>query len=91
MPAAEIICLPELGKTLGANEQPQMVGFVMLVHLHHSLQWWPLTCECCRQQDTTVKTLREKLKEYGLQTSGKKADLIERLREYAADDTSWRL
>jgi hypothetical protein len=35
--------------------------------------------------------LREKLKEYGLQTSGKKADLIKRLREYAADDTSWRL
>ncbi|KAG1877245.1 hypothetical protein F4604DRAFT_1924320 [Suillus subluteus] len=43
------------------------------------------------QQDTTVKTLREKLKEYGLQTSGKKADLIECLCEYAADDTSWRL
>ncbi|KAG2144160.1 uncharacterized protein EDB93DRAFT_1251757 [Suillus bovinus] len=72
MPAAEIICLPELGKMLGANEQPQMVEFVI-------------------QQDTTVKTLREKLKEYGLQTSGKKADLIECLHEYAADDTSWRL
>ncbi|KAG1873455.1 hypothetical protein C8R48DRAFT_769887 [Suillus tomentosus] len=72
MPAAEIICLPELGKTLGVNEQPQTVEFVI-------------------QQDTTVKMLREKLKEYGLQTTGKKADLIERLREYAADDTSWRL
>ncbi|KAG1896037.1 uncharacterized protein F5891DRAFT_1193475 [Suillus fuscotomentosus] len=72
MPAAEIICLPELGKTLGVNKQPQTVEFVI-------------------QQDTTVKMLREKLKEYGLQTTGKKADLIERLREYAADDTSWRL
>ncbi|KAG1787536.1 uncharacterized protein HD556DRAFT_1312722 [Suillus plorans] len=72
MPAAEIICLPELGKTLGVNEQPQTVEFVI-------------------QQDTTVKMLREKLKEYGLQTTGKKADLIERLHKYAADDTSWRL
>ncbi|KAG0694257.1 hypothetical protein DFH29DRAFT_880844 [Suillus ampliporus] len=42
-------------------------------------------------QDTTVKVLREKLKEYGLQSTGKKADLVERLRQYATDDTSWRL
>lgn len=38
-----------------------------------------------------MKMLREKLKEYGLQSTGRKADLIERLREYAADETQWRL
>ncbi|KAG1763971.1 hypothetical protein EV702DRAFT_1205289 [Suillus placidus] len=51
----------------------------------------PEMVEFAIQQDMTVKVLREKLKEYGLQSTGKKADLIERLREYATDDTSWRL
>ncbi|KAG2113229.1 hypothetical protein DEU56DRAFT_919729 [Suillus clintonianus] len=51
----------------------------------------PEMVDFCIRQDTTVKVLREKLKEYGLQSTGKKVDLIERLREYATDDSSWRL
>ncbi|KAG2145144.1 hypothetical protein DEU56DRAFT_754025 [Suillus clintonianus] len=51
----------------------------------------PEMIDFCIRQDTTVKVLREKLKEYGLQSTGKKVDLIERLREYATDDSSWRL
>ncbi|KAG2120149.1 hypothetical protein DEU56DRAFT_918481 [Suillus clintonianus] len=45
----------------------------------------PEMVDFCIRQDTTVKVLREKLKEYGLQSTGKKVDLIERLREAPSD------